>query len=357
MDCLNNIIKLSRTECPCFDSDKPETAGDGKSPVYLDEIEGLNLSIIESASDCEQGSLWNLMDRARENAITSFKADLLSCIEGDYIPKRPNYKGIIGQTTFNSSLNITQTMAGVSVVFPKITGGKMIINRIAVMINNTQNLTVRVYNNDENKTTPIAEYIIPATADTTSYGVLTTPLELPMWSNNVHNLEYYFVYERSGFLPKNNKSQCIPCSGGAKVVTWANWLSLRGIKGNDTSFSSFNKQDELMGIALDVELKCEGARVICSDDYPIDFETGYGLQMAYAVRFKAAALLIDSILSSPQINRYTMMDREALYGKRASYRSTYDEWIVYLCKNTPIINNDCWVCKPNRLMQRGTILS
>lgn len=355
MNCLDKVIKLSRTECECFEA--PEDFNKGQSEVYLDELEGINLNILGGAQNCEEGNIWQMMDRARLNATLAFKADLLSKLENNYVPRRPNYSGLLGQSAFTSTLNFSQTIAGQEWSFNRIIGGKIKIKRIGLAINATQVVTINIYDNDQHKTSPLGTYNISATANELTYGVLSTPLELPLWSDNVSNLKYYAVYTVSGFYPKNNKTQCVPCSGGVKHVAWINWLSVKGIKGNDTEYSSFSKSDELMGLVFDVDLNCNPQRIICSDEYPLDFETGRAMQIAYAIRFKAGALLIDTILSSPEINRYTMMDREALYGKRNHYRAKYEEWILYLSENSPVINNDCWICKPSNLLKRGTIFS
>lgn len=356
MDCLENIIKLSRTECPCVDEDKPETFNQGQSEVYLDELEGLNLSILSGAEGCGPGSIWDMMHRARINATLALKTDLLSVVENNFIPLRPNYSGVLGETTFTTSLNISNEKAGQLLKFPRILGGKMIISRIGLMMSTTTPIVISVFDNDEHTVVPIATFTIGSTANTLTYGNLETPLTLPLWSKNIHDLEYYVVYTIGAFQPKNNKTQCVPCSGGVKNVAWQNWLKVYGIAGDGTEYSTFQTTDELNGLVLDVQLKCEGARVICSDEYPLDFDTAKAMQIAYAIRFKAGAILLDEILSSPNINRYTMMDTEKLYGKRNQYRATYEKWVTYLADNTPIINNDCWICKPNSLMSRGTIL-
>lgn len=358
MACLDNVIKLSRTECECFDDDKPLDYNEGQSEVYLDELEGFPLSFLNASANCEGGSLWDILAKARENATLQFKADLLSCINDSYQSKRPNYSGVIGQTTFNSTLNITDNMAGVKYIFPTIVGGKMIVKRIGVMVNASTNVTVKVFNNDENSTTAIAQYTIAAAANSATFATLVTPLELPLWSKNGVQLEYYFVYSLTGaFLPKNNKPDC-GCGGNKTAINWKQWINAYGIKGNSANaFSTFTSTTELNGLVVDAEFKCDMSRLICSDEYPMDFTSGRDLQIAYAIRFKAGALAIDNALSLGEINRFTMLDREALYGKRNHYRKQYEDLIPYLCNVTQNLNNDCLMCRPNSNFVKGKILS
>lgn len=358
MDCLEKVIPLSRTECSCSEDNRPTDYNEGLSEFYLDELEGLNLEIIKGAEDCETGNLWELMDRSRENATKSFISDLLSCMQTNLQPKRPNYKGILGQQVFNSTLSFTETVAGQVVRFPRIVGGKIKINKIGLILNSSVSVQVRVYNNDENTTNPIGTYTISATANAVSNATLATPLELPLWSNNVQTLEYYFVYTVSGFMPKNNSLGCLPCGTREKNPQYANWVQVYGIRGNTTDYASFVQTDELNGIVLTAEMFCDSNRLICSDEYPLNFKTdGYAMKIAETIRYKAGALLIDYILSSPQINRYTMMDRESLYGKRNYFRKKAEDQTAWLCSNTPYINNDCFICKKQSFVTKGAILS
>lgn len=355
--CLDKIFALSRTECPCMVDNQPSGVNEGQSGIYLDELEGLSLTGFAQGVDCDSGSIWDMMAKARENATIQFKADILATLESSYEPAVPNFSGTMGQKTFAATLPVTNTYAGQKLKFHRKVGGYMRLKRIGLLMNASTNVQVRIYDNDEHYSTPIAQYTIASTANTLVYGAMVTPLELPMWSRNVTDLEYYVVYTVSGFMPKDNKVECVPCSGGAARVPYTNWLKLYGITGSDTSYNSFNTTEYLNGLVLDVDLYCQPQRVICSDEFPIDFNnSGRGMQIAYAIRFKAGQLLLDQILSSPEINRYTMMDREALYGKRNSYRANYEKWVQYISDNhMPMMNADCWRCKPNKVFARGTI--
>lgn len=359
MNCLDNVIKLSRTTCTCFDESKPVGFDEGKADVYLDELEGLTLDLLNQSSNCESGNVWELMIRSRENATKQFKADLLGCIGTNYTSRRTNYSGLIGTPAFNATLNIIENMAGLAVRTNHIVGGYMTVKRLGLIFNITAPITISVYSN-EDLSTPIATYNVTSAANTLQYVNLSTPLVLPLWSNSSSTqLIYYFVYDLVGtYLPKNNKADC-GCGGNKQAVAYKNWVMVNGIKGSTPNpLNLFYTTTEFNGLVLDADFKCDSTRLICSDEYPLDFEgDGRAMQIAYAIRFKAGEMLIESILSSPNINRYTMMDREALYGKRNRYRKLYEDWITYLCENTEVINNDCLMCRPNPNYIKGAIFS
>lgn len=360
MSCLDNAIKLSRTECECFTNYSPLPAyNEGQSEVYLDELEGLSLASLQAVEGCEEGGLWQLMDKSRTNATLQFKSDILSRISENYISKRPNYSGIIGQAFAGNTLSFSETYAGVKYFFPNIIGGYFNVKRIGLLMNNNATVVVQVYDNDQNTDTPIAQYTVSVTGGATTYATIAGGLKLPMWNPNGDRMEYYFVYQLTGgFSPRDNKKDC-GC-GNKNQITWNQWMQVFGIRGSNTNFSNFSTTNGnyINGLVVDAELKCENGRLICSDEMPLDFENDpIAMQTAYAIRFKAGALLIDEILSSPEINRYTMMDREALYGKRNYYRKSYEDLVVYLGDKFEVSNMDCLMCRNSNQFAKGKILA
>lgn len=359
MGCLDNAIKLSRTECECFDTDKPEDFSEGQSEVYLDELPGLSLEQIKSNEGCEQGGLWDMLSKARASAQLQLKTDLLTLINENYKSRNENYNGLIGQSGFSGTLNFSAAYAGVMYSFANIVGGYINVKRIGLAINQTTPVTIQVYDNDQNKTSPLAQYTFTPTANTLSYATIVGGLKLPMWSENGVQLKYYFVYSTAGgFLPKDNKADC-GCGGKSSQVSWKNWLSATGIRGSSTDVDSFSTIDKhLNGLILDVSLTCEISRLICSDEYPLDFDNDpKAMQIAYATRFKAGEILISNILASNEINRYTMLNREELYGKRNSYAKSYNDLLEYLIGVIEVKNTDCLICRNSSVFQRGKLLS
>lgn len=354
-DCLTNLFKLSRTTCTCFDEGKPTDYNEGKFDVYLDELEGFELNMLAGASDCSSGSLWDIMAWARDEAAKQFKADLLACINQNYVSRRSVYSGLIGQISFTGNLNLTHTKAGQILIFPQIKGGKMTLRRIATAFNTTGTIDVEVYDNAMNQTTPIASYTLNTTANTAEFSTLSTPLELPMWSNLVKHLEYYIVYTRGTKQPKDVQTDC---GCGGTPPPWKTWMSVYGISGSDTSYGQWTRVKKFAnGLLLDVDLRCKATDLICSDERPLDIDnSGFDMQVVYANRWLAGALTFQKILDSPNLSRYTLMDRERIYGMRNHARARYNEFITYLCENTEV-SSGCLMCKQNPNFSMGNILA
>src|SRR5688572_15167585 len=99
MDCLDNIIGLSRTECDCLlpaGSDEAEEISESASGVYLDEIDGFNINVVNAAADCAKGGLFDRMFRAVENAKQDFITHTLGCMNRKFKMRAETFAGQIG---------------------------------------------------------------------------------------------------------------------------------------------------------------------------------------------------------------------------------------------------------------------
>lgn len=348
MDCLDNVIGLSETTCNCFDDGKPINYNESRSGIFLDQLEGLELEMNKAADDCGRGGMWDRMARAVRNSTLQFQADLLSCVQMQYKQRKDNWSGLLGGSSFTGALNPGTTYAGIKISPWNIKGGYIYIKRIGVLVNQSVPVTVKIFSN-ENGGTLIASYTINATANVLTYaGVSPTPLELPLWSYNTTQIKYYALFDLTpaNFLPLNNKKDC-GCGGVQRP--YLNWLDFIGTKGNNVSdFNTFSdaSSNEVNGILLDIDVKCKLSQIICTEEEPLDFvNDGRAKQLAYAIRFKAGELLLNDLYTSPNINRFTLMDREKMQSYAKYYRSEYNKWIDFLCQNAELDNNDCFICK------------
>ncbi|MES2395672.1 MAG: hypothetical protein V4549_06700 [Bacteroidota bacterium] len=356
-ECLDNIIGLSETSCDCFSTGKPADFNTSKSGLFLDQLEGLSLNLAKSIEDCEEVSLWDLLAKARRNSIKAFKADVLGTLTTNYKQKREPFHGVIGSQKFSKSLSITNNYAGSRIYCSNIIGGVMSIKRIGLVFDSSQTFTIIVYDNLDDQ--PVAQYTVQANANVLTWFDLPSPLNLDMNNEaDTENPNYYVLYQPSGFNPKDNKAGC-GCGGGYRYYfnantpafksyekdRWSEYIMLAGTQGDDLSNrANWGTSEMLNGLILDVDFKCRVQDLICNEN--LDFESnGLALAMANAIRYKAGALLIDSILASSQINIYTMTDRERLMGKKNSYTKEYQDRISWLGDQINIKANDCLACK------------
>lgn len=345
MDCLDNIIGLSETTCECF-PDAPADYNTSKSGIFLDQLEGMDLKLVEAADECSKGGLWDRMQKSVRNAQLEFESDFLACLQTTYRQRLPNWSGLMGEPKFTTFLNLTTPYAGIRINTWESKGSFLKIKKIGVLVNASVPVTVEIYSN-EGGGTLITSYVINAVANTLTFATITPgPLKLALWNLRTLNLHYYVLLKLDGtFKPLNNKRDC-GCGGGNKRP-WLAWFDFTGMKGNAPLNNSFNFQNtqEVNGLVLDVETGCEMAQVICGGDEPLDFDNdGYAKKMAYAIRFKAGELLLHDLVSSSNINRFTLLDGERVAKYLDYYRTQYSQWIDFLCANSHLEENCCFVC-------------
>lgn len=201
-NCLEGVIGLSRTECECYDV----PANDSLSGLYLDELDGLNLSAIKAGANCEDGSIWDMMSKALESAIFDLSADLEAEVRKHFKVNKEPWQGIIGRDSIRATEAISN-YAGVKILCAPVKSGVLRIKRIGTMFAGVGNLTLNVYNNIQDAA--VATLSVPTlNSDRVQWYTLPTPLELPMYDAQKEYVQYYFVYDNPGYNPKNNNFKC-----------------------------------------------------------------------------------------------------------------------------------------------------
>jgi len=357
-DCLDSLIGLSRNECRCTQFGKPDDFNVTTSGLYLDEQEGLNLRMIEAADDCEQGGLWEMMSVAREEAGKALKADAQAELLKHYKLARYPFSGLITEDRGRDTYTPTKTYNGLRLCVLPLNAGVLTIKRIGLLFNGVDNVNWSIYSNVSDDV--IASGTITTVANTVVYYTFPTPLDLVMLDTACQYIEYFIIYEKPASIkPKNNKITC-SCDGFRPVCSypptfgvnmkqqyrWYEYMNIGFVSSNDLSDRENwgTSTPYANGIIVDLEVKCHVGNVICEN---LDFDANPASHaMAYAERFKAAAILVDKILASGNINRYTMMEREQLYGKRNSYLKHYTDRIAWLGENLDASLSGCWACNP-----------
>lgn len=376
--CFENIIGLSRAECDCVDG-APAGANVSASGLYLDELDGLSLQMFEARRDCGQGSLWEIMDRARANAIEETKAELMACLSMNTDRRRQPGVSQIGddKKVTSTTHGLTRTYHGLTVQTAKVKGGRMRVTAIGTAFKaafNPGTIEVSVY--ELNNPDPIATYTVATTGDRVVWTEIE-PLELDMSELGIGNPRFWFVYTPSagmkamdsridcgcgGFKPYWNQANPQYASGQQKQgKLWAEWAMAAGTKGDSLdNREDWNVENATQGLLLRVDMACDETSTFCSDtpDYVRD---GVQKVIAHAVRFKAAANLCTALMSSTNINRYTMTAGEELAENRRRYEKEFQGRVIgFLCPHLSEEANinrygDCLTCKDQWGMRRATI--
>ncbi len=380
--CYENIIGLSRTTCNC-----PPTPPVGydlsTSGLFMDELEGMFLDMVQAAKDCNKGNLWEIMAWAREEAIGAFKSELRACITGNTLFQRPYFSGTVGDAPSKQDETQTgKTFAGQAWNLVNSRGAVLKIKRIGAAFNATTAGGMTLYIHDDLDASPLYTIPLDTTANQLKWNA-TSGIEIPLSIIEKPFKTLYFVYAVNPALVPKKASVTCGCGslGSVNLWSWSNpiwkmvpepniryewlhWATVAGINTTAAALDStvnFSTNQLMSGLLLDVEITCSIEDVICKDAYT-DLDPAISTVMAHAIRYKADALVLSQILSTPNISRYTSKDRQYNEDKRLEYIAEYQNRLSnYLCptlSKSPFLNkyNDCLKCRDKFPVVRGRIL-
>jgi hypothetical protein len=366
LNCYEDIIALSQTDCECFDDNYYKTT---KSGLTLDQLEGLNLNMVNAGNDCAYGGLWQRMDTARDNAIRIFIGDTNSKLLEFNRLKRQPFNGTIGRRIFKNTRSPAQIYAGVRWYCADIVSGVVKIKKIGTLFAATGTVTLFVYNQFNELLHTI---VLNTTANTLNVNDITD-IELPLHVDYINNPEYFFIYQVDPTnYPKDITLDC-NCSGtrypwnvdrpyfmtqSNRRDGWANFMMVGGFETNTLDFMDigFSTSNYLNGLLMEVEMKCKIEETICMNE--IDFQANpLGASIAFAIRYIAGAILLEDLMASGNLSRTTMINMEQAAASAAHYREEYDRLLNFIVKKVEVTANDCFECDDLTKMIVGGILA
>jgi len=358
LSCFDYIIGLYNGDCDCYDP-KPEDYDESLSGLFISDM--LEPKLIDGLLNCDQGvSVWALMETVRALAIRNFITDANALLMKSARLKRTPYRGGIGRNKWTKNLS-TSAYAGIRIKAADVRGGYLKITSIGTLFDTTTSFNILIYDNNGDllHTVPV-----DATADRLTQNAVD--IELPLHDNYQDNLEYFLLYEPDGFQPKNNDVTCTcdktrPAWGrwtGWGKYGWGEWLQVGGYNGNLPDFMNISSSanNYMYGLTLQVELGCYINTVFCPDIMDFDGNT-LAQATAVAIVRSAAALFIDKLLRTPNLNRAVMLDREGLQKAKEEYLESYQGMMTYIVDNLDLTRNDCLECVDIIDLIRGGIMA
>jgi len=369
-DCYDYIIGISRTECTCYDP-KGAFALDfntSYSGLYLDELASLG-GFFSIESYCND-RMWVIADNCRSQAIKTFTADVTKELLKRARSKQQPYYGVMGRRKHNADRAITSTYAGVHFFCKAIKSGMITIKKIHTIFSQNGAFDLLIY---DNFSTLLHTIPLTTVANTFTENDITD-VELPLYSDYVDNLEYFFVYAIAGNQPRNNELSCVGCTRRRLTFNpnrpyftqtqsdsygWANYVMCGGLETDDLEFmnAEYGGNDYMNGLIFDVEFRCNIGELICMDEF--DFESDpLALAVAFAIRYKAAEIFADKIFASHNNFGYDkLVNREDMATNQITWKEKYKEYIEYIGLKIDLNKNDCLVCDDGNIIGKGAILS
>lgn len=353
-DCLKDIIGVTKDFCQCLHGQITQAEFDeikiSKSGLYLDNVEGgLFLRNVPQLDKCK--SFLKIQTDAIENAKKFFTADILAQLNLKYQVKKTNFIGEIGKVSYTGSMETTKRLQ-----FLKLQPNNdavLQIDRLRVFLNVDLTTKVWIMQVEEDQTDGVMIY---ENEEVISQNKILTisfneGLKLPL-NVNGKKQNYFFIYEKldNSIQPRDIKVSC-GCSGGD---AFAEFLFVTGGEAETFSEISTSATDVFThGLSLDVQIKCETGSVICKE-YNNNDAIAY--VTAFALLYKSAELVIENVMNSSEVNRFTLLSNERLWGKRNHFKKEYNDRILYLSENIDVTSSDCFYCREN-VMYLGNILN
>ncbi|NCT92943.1 MAG: hypothetical protein GXC72_00840 [Chitinophagaceae bacterium] len=353
--CLNNIIGITRSDCPCItdklsnDSLPEKWYTISTSDLYLDELEGIiPLFGVDAAKECDNDELADFFVKARNNAISLLLKDYLIGLNQKFKEGYRPYMGWIASKTFGATQLLNGGFAGIKLSTVAMKGGLITINKVFTMMDAGATFDLYIYKVERNA--QMYELVHTITGLQSLPGAiqentLNTPVELEL---SEFGADFYLLYQPAGFNPKQNS---VSCNCGNKEILLRQYMSVQGVYGAEIPMMPyFWGSSNAMGLSLDVSIGCNASSILCAT-----YETYSPAReaIALAVRYKAGELVHEYVLRSNNINLYTMSSREALYGKRNHFKAEYIAIINWLVDNADIDLIDCYVCNDKRVTKGG----
>jgi len=369
-NCLDNIIGLSPTAGTACVPAAPLGYNTSLSGLHLTGLTPLDE--LMGYGDCAGSDLWDLLTDARNEATSTLLADANALMLRHFAQRREMFRGSIGEGAASDTLVSAKAYAGLRIAANPVRGGVLKIKNISTLFSNTGTVTVWIYNALNQL---IATKICNTTANVVTSNAqtdITLPLSIPFSSAT----EYFLVFSRNNLnLPKVNRLGC-GCGGfnpsfdlsqpfWAKnryigTQAWANWLMFSAWEGDDlVSFHqcpSASSNTNMNGLLLEIETYCDTSELICnaSKDFQRD---PLALSLAYAVRYKAAELIADKMLTTTNLTRANVVNRDIWKAMRAEWNAKYQEYVTYISQNVPITQNDCLVCNDTFKISKQTMFA
>lgn len=365
LDCLQNLVGLTDKECACFD--ESELAGfaelnESETGYYLtDEDYGLPmLESIYAGIDCgDETNVFSVLNRARTFAVNAIYTDLQAALRQRFDQTVTAFSGLVGQRRAGGTRTVGASATTIGQLWqPKgVKDGKFVATHIWVGVDTAGPLTISISSNEPDFV-PFSQTVTVATGGVFQKFALTAPVELPLYSKNTDygsgsncGVRYAISYPSAGLKPMSNVFSCC----GGMNTGWKAHIVAGGFETSDLDGlldnCGYTCNGYAQGLAVEGYLGCDNLQWLCE----LKELNGKDLRdvLARAVQHKGAQNLAQHILDSTNINFWTTLNRESLYGKRNHAKAQFDILISWIADNLPNGVTGCYKCRPGNMQRRS----
>ena len=338
--CFSTIIGFAREEDCCNSNDWSDSYAVSESGLYVTDLPGMPQGFIDSLGGCID--LWGKMTYAMENAINSFKMDVVSNILKYNEPVRSRFKGDIGCKTFTNTLTGC-TYQGLR-MYSDITGGVYNLRGFYLLLDTTEVVTLEIYDEYD----LLYTYSLNATAGRPVYNPIV-PISLTLDRN------YYFLYTTSGSA-YDNKLDCNcgawqwcfctdnPCFGPSRLK-WTEWAMVAGVCGDVLADrDDWATESHARGLVLHGDFNCDIIGTLCDEYSDYSGNNEISMAMANAIWYKTGEWLSVYIMDTEEVSRKTLLGVEQWNANKEFYATKYQEMIEFIATHWEA-DQECLKCR------------
>lgn len=312
MNCLNNIVGLSRTgcDCPCLDISPSSSLSD----LYLDDSYMGRIPLSAAVYDCSDEDVTSFLNRLVPDSVKEVNRMLYISLEQNLVPRYRDFNfKLPRKESHTRQLEATSGYYFMNLK-PKYQRGSVLrINKIRIPSTTGTILIRDEYGNNYYTGTQAA----------------FTALNL------VFDREYYICYQ-SVTRPYNYEFSC-NCGGESKE--WKKYAYLGGGIVDSLNDLDFKESNYSYGVILEGTFSCDPFAPLCDMDF---LNNNWGRVYAMSVMLVARKNLIGWILSSGQVTNYLTTNGDELPGLLQVYQSEIDQRIKFLPQAYNL--TDCYQC-------------
>lgn len=355
MECLQNIIGLIRKDCQCItgelDNDQIKELTTSKSGLFIDSDlnDAIKLYAMDNKAACK--SMYNIFMDSRRAAISKFREEMFAGLYSTNT-KVDSYNGELNKRSFVGPLQGKGNYNFIRLHPSRVSDANIIIRSVQIAVNLTDTITLQVLKLKKGEYVP--EVIHNQEVDTLANKFVNVILdvELNIYENN-EVYDYYIVWSSANEHIRAMDTECY--CGCASQDSWKRFVSMQG--GHSERLDTMHQAKTgnfSQGIYVDsVSIHCKLDKFICRE---FNSNDSVSLVSAWAILYKTGCNIIDAILNSSEISRYTTMNREPLYGKRNHFDKEYANRVQHLLATIDTSKSDCFTCKPTK-MTMGSLLA
>jgi hypothetical protein len=349
--CITQLVGIVKDDCQCYTGnctpEQVQAMRTSKSGYFLEDLPGMiPLKGLGNGTACKNMCQFTLdtIPAAEQQTLD----DIVSAVGGMYDSAKATYRAVLGETAFTMTLTPTKRYYGYRFVANK--GTKDTVAAISdLKVNVTAGGGVQVIiargPKDGGGVVPLETFIAQSTPGMWSAVNMnagaTGEKVYPLYVNGVEQ-EYYVLIDSAEMAPGYPVDNLVSCGCGGKDQQINQYVNFTGVQlDNLNNTVAALVSDRAFGVSASIKFFCNEGSFVCRE---FDSKNPIAVAMAAAVRYKMGFLLLNKVLSSPEVSRYTMMNREQIYGNVKVYEREYQKRISAISVKLDPNKTDCFIC-------------